>query len=154
LGGHSMLATRVVARVRAAFRIPLAIRQMLAAPTVAELAALVAAAQTGGSTVDMPVAGADGQPALPDPDGELPAAVPDPAAAHVAFPLTEIQQAQWLGRLGTFEGGNVAAHVYWEVEAPELDLVRLEDTWNQILDRHLMLRAVVLPDGTQRVLPD
>ena len=154
LGGHSLLATRVVARVRAAFGVPLVIRQMLTAPTVADLADLVRTMSPAGTAMATSAAGADGQPALPDPAGELPVAVADPAGRFEPFPLAEIQQAQWLGRLGTFEGGNVAAHVYWEVEAAELDLDRLADTWNQILDRHLMLRAVVHPDGTQQVLAD
>ena len=77
-----------------------------------------------------------------------------PAELHDPFPLTEIQQAQWLGRLGAFEGGNVAAHVYWEVEGADVDLDRLQTAWDRVFDRHPMLRAVVTPDGTQRILPD
>ena len=141
LGGHSLLATRVVARVSEAFGVPVTLREMLAAPTVAGVAALVAAARQGA-----PVEGEVQQPA------GVPQAVPAWDELHEPFPLAEIQQAQWLGRLGSVEGGNVAAHVYWEVETGEVDLARLTATWEQVMQRHAMLRAVVDNDGRQRIL--
>jgi amino acid adenylation domain-containing protein len=143
LGGHSLLATRVVDRIRAAFRTRVPVRRILETPTVAGLAAVVAEVEESLGLAD----GADGA-------DELPKAEPDPAGLHEPFPLAEIQQAQWLGRLGSLEGGNTAAHVYWEVDAAEVDLARLEDAWQRVLDRHPMLRAVVTPDGRQRILPD
>ncbi|WP_350936410.1 non-ribosomal peptide synthetase/type I polyketide synthase [Micromonospora mangrovi] len=139
LGGHSLLATRVVARVNEAFGSRIGLREMLAAPTVAGVAALVAAGRTEDDA---------------EPEPGLPLAVPAPDQLHEPFPLAEIQQAQWLGRLGSVEGGNVAAHVYWEVETGEVDLDRLTGTWQEVVRRHGMLRAVVGDDGRQRILPD
>ncbi|QSB13995.1 amino acid adenylation domain-containing protein [Natronosporangium hydrolyticum] len=145
LGGHSLLAAKMVTRVKDAFGVPLTLRELIAAPTVADLADLVAQAQSGPT--EATAAGGDLL-------SELPQAVPDPANISEPFPLTEIQQAQWIGRLGNFEGGNVAAHVYWEIDAEDIDLERLEDTWQAVIHRHEMLRAIVLPDGRQRVLSD
>jgi amino acid adenylation domain-containing protein len=143
LGGHSLLAARVLERVNAALGCSVSPRQLFNAPTVAGLAQAVADA--GGA------AQATGQ----DTAARLPQAVPDPDGLHEPFPLTEIQQAQWIGRLGTFNVGDVAAHVYWEVELDAgIDLARLETTWNQLMDRHAMLRAVIHPDGRQQILPD
>ncbi|MEV0001655.1 amino acid adenylation domain-containing protein [Micromonospora sp. NPDC050980] len=139
LGGHSLLATKVVARVNEAFGSRIGLREMLAAPTVAGVAALVTAGRADETD---------------EPGPGLPLAVPAPDQAHEPFPLAEIQQAQWLGRLGSVEGGNVAAHVYWEVETGEVDLDRLTATWQEVVRRHGMLRAVVGDDGRQRVLPD
>ncbi|MGB2570898.1 amino acid adenylation domain-containing protein [Micromonospora citrea] len=141
LGGHSLLATRVVARVSEAFGTRIGLRDMLAAPTVAGVATLVAAARADATDTEDPVAG-------------LPPARPDPDRLHEPFPLAEIQQAQWLGRLGSVEGGNVAAHVYWEVDTGEVDLDRLTASWQEVVRRHGMLRAVIGEDGRQRILPD
>ncbi|MDQ2874756.1 MAG: amino acid adenylation domain-containing protein, partial [Actinomycetota bacterium] len=69
------------------------------------------------------------------------------------FPLTEIQQAYWIGRSAAHEIGDVSIHAYVEVEGDGVDLRGLERAWQQVVARHDMLRAIVLPDGRQRILP-
>jgi epothilone synthetase B len=83
----------------------------------------------------------------------LPAISIDPDRRNDPFPLTEIQQAYWIGRSAVFDFGDVSIHAYVEVEGDDIDLARLERSWQQLVDRHDMLRAVVLPDGQQRILP-
>ncbi|MGW6600382.1 amino acid adenylation domain-containing protein [Streptomyces sp. NPDC055036] len=78
----------------------------------------------------------------------------DPDARHEPFPLTDVQTAYLLGRHDPFGYGGVACHGYLEVTYPRLDPVALEDAWNGLVARHDMLRAVVDPDGWQRVLPE
>ncbi|ANE55785.1 non-ribosomal peptide synthetase [Methylomonas sp. DH-1] len=68
------------------------------------------------------------------------------------FPLTDIQQAYWVGRQAAFDLGNIAAHGYMEVDCRGLDLARLETAFNRLIQRHDMLRAVVNPDGRQQIL--
>ncbi len=78
---------------------------------------------------------------------------PDPEHRFDPFPLTRIQQAYWIGRSdNTFELGGVSAHVYAEIEGLGLDVAGLQVAWNHMIARHDMLRAVVDPDGYQRVL--
>ncbi len=89
-----------------------------------------------------------------EPGERLPEIRPDPAARHDPFPLTELQEAYWLGRTGAFEIGDVAAHSYLELEGGDLEPERLESAWNRLVERHGMLRAVVLPDGRQKVLEE
>ena len=69
-----------------------------------------------------------------------------------AFPLTDIQQAYWAGRGGDFDFGAVATHAYTEIDAVDLDLERLAASWNSLIERHEMLRAVIQADGMQRIL--
>ncbi|WP_455973448.1 amino acid adenylation domain-containing protein [Methylorubrum populi] len=69
------------------------------------------------------------------------------------FPLTEIQHAYWVGRTDALSLGGVACHVYFEWLLPTLDPARLEEAWNRLVARHGMLRAVVTPEGRQRILP-
>ena len=90
-----------------------------------------------------------GRPSL-----SLPVIVPDRGRRYQPFPLTDIQQAYWIGRGPAFELGNVGAHLYWEFEAPTVDPNRLSLAWQRLIDRHEMLRAIVLADGQQRVLED
>jgi predicted DNA-binding ribbon-helix-helix protein len=76
----------------------------------------------------------------------------DPAHRFEPFPLTDIQHAYWIGRTGGFDMGNVAGHVFYELDATDLDLARLMGAWRLLISRHEMLRAVIEPDGTQRIL--
>jgi amino acid adenylation domain-containing protein len=76
---------------------------------------------------------------------------PDPAHRHDPFPLTDLQEAYWVGRSADL--AKVASHSYVEVEG-DLDVDRLEQAFRRLIDRHDMMRAVVDEDGRQRVLPD
>ncbi|HEX6292330.1 MAG TPA: condensation domain-containing protein [Herpetosiphonaceae bacterium] len=85
--------------------------------------------------------------------GALPQIEPDPGTRYEPFPLTDIQQAYWIGRMGSLELGNVATHVYLELDGGALDLDRFRDAWQRLIDRHDMLRAIVREDGLQQILP-
>ncbi len=77
--------------------------------------------------------------------------MPDPAHRHDPFPLTDLQEAYWVGRSGDL--AKVASHSYIEVEGA-LNVDRLERAFRRLIDRHDMMRAVIDEDGRQRVLPD
>jgi amino acid adenylation domain-containing protein len=68
------------------------------------------------------------------------------------FPLTNIQEAYWIGRSSNFELGNVGAHGYYEVDTLNFDLAKLETAWQKLIDRHDMLRVKILDDGSQQIL--
>ncbi|MGN9809235.1 hybrid non-ribosomal peptide synthetase/type I polyketide synthase [Micromonospora sp. BQ11] len=139
LGGHSLLAAQLVAQVRRSCGVEIPLRAFVTEPTVRGLAAAVRAARSE--------AGDAGPEALP-------AVVPDPASAHRSFPLTDVQQAYWIGRTGVFELGNVGMHGYEEFDVPALDVPRLERALRRLIRRHGMLRAIVLPHGEQQVLDE
>ncbi|SEN04609.1 amino acid adenylation domain-containing protein [Stigmatella aurantiaca] len=82
------------------------------------------------------------------------AASPQPveSSRFAPFPLTDIQNAYWVGRQGAFDTGNVAAHSYLELAFDSLDLPRLEGVLQRLIEYHDMLRMVVLPSGEQVVL--
>jgi amino acid adenylation domain-containing protein len=139
LGGHSLLATQLVARVREAFQIALPLRSLFEMPTVATLAASIAE-RKGKSARSL------------DERIHLPTIRPNPSQRYVPFPLTDVQQAYWVGQSGFFELGGVATHGYLELESVDLDLERFSRAWQRLIDRHDMLRAIVHPDGQQQVL--
>jgi amino acid adenylation domain-containing protein len=137
LGGHSLLATRLMARIREAFEIGLPLQQLFKAPSVAELNKHIQYIRTQNEpTVAM----------------TLPTIVSDRSARHQPFPLNDIQQAYWLGRNDVFMMGNVAPHIYLELDCPLFEIQRLEHAWQLIVERHEMLRAVILPSGQQQIM--
>jgi amino acid adenylation domain-containing protein len=78
----------------------------------------------------------------------------DPANRFEPFPLTDIQQAYWVGGTDALGLGNVGCHYYQEFDSSNLDLDRFEHALRRLIRRHDMLRAVVGPDGRQRTLPE
>lgn len=142
LGGHSLLATRVTARMREVFGVELPLSRLFETPHLAALAVEIGARRESSGE----------PPSLAqNPAFHLIAA---PAERYEPFPLTEVQQAYWIGRSAGFELGNVAAHSYLEAETRNLDLSRLAAALDRLVNRHEMLRAVVSPDGQQRILAE
>jgi amino acid adenylation domain-containing protein len=82
----------------------------------------------------------------------LPVIVPMPEQRYEPFPLTDMQHAFWVGRSGVLELGSVGNHGYYEIEGKDLNLEGLNWALQKLIERHDMLRAVVLPDGQQQIL--
>ena len=140
LGGQSLWAVQLVARLREELKVELPVSSLLTeAPTVAGMAQVIAQRKAEG--------------AAPTPDAlALPTITPLPEERHQPFPLTDLQQAYWVGRGGTFELGNVSCHGYVEFDSDDLDLNRFTRAWHRLIERQHMLRMVVLPDGRQQIL--
>lgn len=135
LGGHSLLATQVISRIRDTLRVELPLRKLFQLPTIADLASEIADLKQTQTPVT-----------------RLPELVPAPETLFEPFPLTDVQQAYWIGRSGAFELGNIATHFYAEIDSNDLDIERFEQAWRQLIDRHEMCRAIVSPDGHQQIL--
>ena len=70
------------------------------------------------------------------------------------FPLTDIQESFSVGKYFGKNFDNVGCHVYFEFEEENLDIQRLNETWNRLVDYHEMLQVVILPDRKQRIKKD
>ncbi|MBT5230449.1 MAG: AMP-binding protein, partial [Methylococcales bacterium] len=136
VGGDSLVATRLVAKLQQQFSVPLTLLLFFQNDTVGTLCEWIQS-QDGGAEVEQ----AKWLQITPDPDN-----------VNAPFVLNDIQQAYWLGRQGAFELGGVACHFYFETISDNLDLVRLEKAWNRLIQRHDMLRAVIHTDGMQQIL--
>ncbi|WP_432349589.1 amino acid adenylation domain-containing protein (plasmid) [Shinella yambaruensis] len=68
------------------------------------------------------------------------------------FPLTDLQQAFWVGRSGGMQLGSVSCHEYIEIDLEDLDVCALETAWNRLIRRHEMMRCIITPAGRQRIL--
>ncbi|MEJ9269980.1 phosphopantetheine-binding protein, partial [Bacillus thuringiensis] len=60
------------------------------------------------------------------------------------FSLTEVQTAYMLGRNSQFELSGISPQTYFEYETA-LDINRLSKSFQKVIHRHPMLRAVILP---------
>ncbi|MEC3952753.1 amino acid adenylation domain-containing protein [Nocardia sp. CDC153] len=132
LGGNSLIATRVVARIGAALGTAVPVRALFDAPTVAELAVLVA---TGGAS-DRPRPGP-----RPRPD---------------RIPLSAAQQRMWF--LNRYDPGSPLYNIPGAFEITgALDVSVLRAAIADVVARHETLRTVYPagPDGQpyQRILP-
>ncbi len=76
----------------------------------------------------------------------------DAAARYTPFALTEVQQAYLVGRQPGFALSGVGSQFFVEFEVEDLDLPRFEAAWRWLIERHDMLRAIIV-DGRQQVLP-
>ncbi|MEM9292782.1 MAG: thioesterase domain-containing protein [Acidobacteriota bacterium] len=86
----------------------------------------------------------------PEPEESAPSRAPwqpDPEAAHQPFPLTDIQQAYFIGRREELELGNLSPCLYMEISTPAIDVHHLGEAWAALCRRHPMLTASLLPDG-------
>lgn len=165
LGGDSILSIQIIAKAHQT-GLQLTPRQMFQHPTLAELAVVVGttAVQAEQGLVTSLIShcqSSEVESYIPSTfpavrqgqmDFPLPIVVPAPEQRHLPFPLTDIQQAYWVGQSKAFELGNVRAHVYVEFESVGLDLERCNMALQRLIERHEMLRIVVLPDGQQQIL--
>ncbi|UED88035.1 non-ribosomal peptide synthetase [Streptomyces profundus] len=88
--------------------------------------------------------------AEPEPAGEA-SADADPGTP---FALVPVQHAYWVGRGDGQVLGGVGCHVYLEIDGSGVDADRLHRAVLAVADRHPMLRARFLDDGTQRIMPE
>ncbi|TCP59320.1 amino acid adenylation domain-containing protein [Tumebacillus sp. BK434] len=117
LGGYSLLASQVMARLRQQFNVDLPLRRLFDAPTVADLATAVAGAQQVEGLSAMPKA---------------------PRGEHL--PLSFAQERLWF--FEQLQPGTAAYHIPSAVRLEgQLDLERLTASLQAIVDRHEALRT-------------
>ncbi|WP_158247676.1 non-ribosomal peptide synthetase [Actinomyces qiguomingii] len=137
LGGHSLTALDLVGRIKRGFNVDMRISDLFDCPTVEGLAHRIAQrSQAGSGSEDYPIV------------------EPDPRHRYDGFPLTDVQQAYWLGRNDAFEFSGVSTHSYDEFHGRGLDPRRFADALNEVIARHDMMRCVIVDHGEQRVLPE
>ncbi|MDB1087492.1 SDR family NAD(P)-dependent oxidoreductase [Streptomyces sp. ACA25] len=140
LGGDSLLAVRMAALVRQRLDVVLALPEVRSDLTLSHLTGLVRGRGTG----------APGPRALPLRVGRR-------SAPEEPFALLPLQQAYFVGQQGGWELSYDSVHYYTDVGLHGVDAdtapAALTDALRRLVSAQPMLRARVLPDGRQRILP-
>ncbi len=136
LGGHSLLATRLASRVRSVFAVPMGLRAVLEAPTVARMAERIEA-QRGGGAPEAPAS---------RPSAEAPAR----AAAAGPSPLSFAQERLWF--LDRLQPGTPLYNLPLPLRLEgALHVPALERAVGEIVRRHDVLRATFRDDEGEPV---
>lgn len=139
LGGDSLLATQLISVLRNRLKVKIALSELFGTNNFGEFVALIQSR-------------VDDESQLFSEQQEIASVDADLVNRHEPFDLTDIQQAYWVGRTGAVELGDVATHIYLEVDIKDGDAERFESSWNQLIQHHDMLRAIFLPSGKQQIL--
>lgn len=135
LGGDSLTATRLRREIEEEFRIEFPLEGIFDSPVLQHMASHIdRLSQTIGHQSKLP-------------------AISHSEDQFAPFPLTEVQQSYIIGSSGAIALGNVSSHCYFEMATPALDPLRIEESFNLLIERHPMLRTVICQDRLhQRVL--
>ncbi|MDP9649633.1 nonribosomal peptide synthetase protein BlmIV [Paraburkholderia caledonica] len=145
VGGHSLLAIRLVDTLNRRFGTSLRLVEFFSRPTVREQAAALAAQLAACRPAASPNEATATDAAL----------VPDHAGRHLPFPLLTMQQAYRLGR-DVNDRAAMSTICAFSMDYDLLSLPDFERALNRTIRRHDMLRAVLVRDDedAQRILPE
>ncbi len=136
LGGHSLLATQIISRVNNSFQINIQLRRLFELPTIAGLAASI-----------------DASLGIEKDPQSIPPIVPAPRSNEI--PLSFAQQRLWFLDLLEPESATYIVSAAFRLVG-ELHVLALEQSLNEIVRRHEVLRTVftvVNDTPVQKVLP-
>ncbi|MBY7142457.1 amino acid adenylation domain-containing protein [Virgibacillus sp. NKC19-3] len=137
LGGHSLLVTQLFNDIQRIFNVDLPIKSIIEYPSIHELSKRILEKK-----VNQNKGISDKYPSVEinEPENFMP------------FPITEIQQAYWVGKNLKTGLSKLSTHLYQELDFKNLNLSRFEEVVNIIINRHPMLRAIIKQDGQQQIL--
>jgi amino acid adenylation domain-containing protein len=133
LGGHSLAATRVVSRVIENFQLDLSMKFLFDSPTVAEMALVISqnkTEQVGEENVEPRTGFSDGV------DQKIPA-----RSTGNSLPLSFTQQRLWFLRQLMPESPSYNLCSAYQITG-QLDVPALEQSFNELIKRHEILRTV------------
>lgn len=130
-GGHSLIATQIIARIEAAMGIRIPLRRIFETPTIAEMGAYLDELRPNVSQSRLPII--------------------SPVARDEVLPLSFSQRRLWF--LDRLQGPNTVYNMPLTLRLEgNLDVEALEDTLVVLIQRHEVFRTVFENKGGQAVL--
>ncbi|MBE6052204.1 MAG: amino acid adenylation domain-containing protein [Clostridium sp.] len=134
LGGNSILVIKLVSLIEKEFNIKIDFKNFIENSKIKQMAKII-----------------DNSEKKSDDDITFKEIILDVENQYEEFDLTNIQIAYLIGRDKQFELGGTSTHAYMEIETT-LEIEKLNDALRKVIQRHPMLRAIILPNGKQKVL--
>ncbi len=135
LGGHSLLLLQLNQRITSVFGVAVPPVKLIENSQFGQFCDLLTDIVNQGETVD-----------------EYEQVTIDFENRHDAFPLTPLQQSFLLGRESDFGLGGVSTHLYFESHPKLFNYSLFCESFNALINRHDMLRAVIINNEQQRIL--
>lgn len=139
LGGDSLVATRLLTNIKSEFNIKLTIGDIFEKSTIKDQAKKIDKLLGSNYTEEEKV---------------IDKIILNKDKENEPFPLTQVQQAYWIGRGGYYNLSKVSTHCYFELDCNNIDILKLQNAWNKLIKYHGMMRAIILSNGTQMILKD
>ncbi|ARJ14457.1 non-ribosomal peptide synthetase [Staphylococcus lugdunensis] len=136
IGGDSLIATHIAKEIETAFHINFTIKDAMENTTIKAQAAQVEKNKNQAHT------------------DETIEFQTNPAKENKSFSLTDVQYSYFIGRKKELSHHNVSTHCYFEINATNIELERLERAWNKLIHSHGMMRAIITDDGLQQILSE
>lgn len=70
------------------------------------------------------------------------------------FPLSDLQQAYLIGKKYSSKYERTGCHIYYEIKETNLNVEKLQNSWNELIRNHEMLRDLVLENSKQCIQPE
>ena len=136
VGGHSLLAVQLIAKIRKELKLELTLSELFLNPSVEKLQCYL---KEKAKKLNK--------------DNDLAQITAQPDEKHNSFTLNLIQQAYYVGKHERESLGSTSC-LYYEFECENINVASLEKAWNKLIQRHDMLRCVFAEDMTQKVLKE
>lgn len=134
-GGDSLIATKLAAKIEEKFEISFNIKDVMENITIEAQAQVIKDRITEQYSADK-------------------ISVVEENITDEEFDLTDVQHAYYIGRNKEMILGGVSTHCYFEIEANDVDVNKLEKAWNHLIRIHPMLRAIITRNGKQKILSE
>ena len=140
LGGDSLIATKLNSLIREKFNVEMSLEVIFKNAVLSEMAEAIEKLSKENNLLENKIT--------------LPELIIDKENIYEPFPLTDVQQAYWLGRSGAYALGDVSTHCYFEMDCNKnLDIKQLSLAWNKLIKANGMMRAIILENGeSQKIL--
>lgn len=136
LGGDSLIATQLTYILEKEFGVSIPLEIIFTKPVLKDMANFIDCCKSKISNSNNEVVNTE--------------IISDIGNTFEPFPLTDVQQAYVIGKNNAYSLGSISTHYYYELERDSIDIEKLSRSLNKLVQRHLMMRAVILPDALKQ----